>query len=262
VPLITVKSGAGRPRPGTQVGSSDGMTACFVQIPKLIVRVRFPSPAHRKGQAKPGILRAPGGHQRAVRFFSTRSLRVLQGFCSSLTYALHPLVFLGSPVPLGERSPKAGAGSITRGVSMSTFVLIHGGFCRGWVWAETAAALREDGHRVEVIDLPSCGAVAAELGDLQADIAAVRRTLDGIGAKVVLVAHSGGGMVLTEFADHPSVQHSVYLAALSGRRRGKLAAAVLGARSAMRGERATSRVVCGERCSHAGDCGGQVAEHA
>jgi pimeloyl-ACP methyl ester carboxylesterase len=38
--------------------------------------------------------------------------------------------------------------------------------------------------------------------------------VDGIGAEVVLVAHSGGGMVLTEFADHPSVQHSVYLAAL------------------------------------------------
>jgi pimeloyl-ACP methyl ester carboxylesterase len=74
--------------------------------------------------------------------------------------------------------------------------------------------LREDGHRVEVVDLPSSGAVAAELGDLQAEIAAVRRTVDGIGAEVVLVAHSGGGMVLTEFADHPSVQHSVYLAAL------------------------------------------------
>ena len=96
---------------------------------------------------------------------------------------------------------------------MPTFVLIHGGFCRGWVWAETTAALREDGHQVEVIDLPSSGTEAAELGDLQADIAAVRRTLDGIGAEIVLVGHSYGGMVLTEFGDHPSVQHGVYLAA-------------------------------------------------
>jgi hypothetical protein len=53
VPLTTVKSGAGRPRPGTQVGGSDVMTACFVQIPKLIVRVRFPSPAPLKAQLKP-----------------------------------------------------------------------------------------------------------------------------------------------------------------------------------------------------------------
>ena len=44
---------------------------------------------------------------------------------------------------------------------MPTFVLIHGGLCRGWVWDETAAALREDGHRVEVVDLPSSGTVVA-----------------------------------------------------------------------------------------------------
>jgi pimeloyl-ACP methyl ester carboxylesterase len=110
---------------------------------------------------------------------------------------------------------------------MSTFVLIHGGFCRGWVWAETAAALQEDGHRVEVVDLPSSGTVAAELGDLQADIATVRHTLDGIGAEVVLVGHSGGGMVLTELADHPAVQHSVYLAALWPQK-GQSAAEMLG----------------------------------
>jgi len=110
---------------------------------------------------------------------------------------------------------------------MSTFVLIHGGFCRGWVWAETAAALQEDGHRVQVVDLPSSGTAAAELGDLQADVAAVRRTLDGIGAEVVLVGHSGGGMVLAELADHPSVQHSVYLAALWPQK-GQSAAEMLG----------------------------------
>ena len=38
VSLTTVKSGAGRPSPGTQVGRSDVMTACSAQIPKLTVR--------------------------------------------------------------------------------------------------------------------------------------------------------------------------------------------------------------------------------
>jgi len=96
---------------------------------------------------------------------------------------------------------------------MACFLLIHGGFCRGWVWAETADALQEEGHRVEVIDLPSCGAEGDRLGDLAADVAAVRGALERIGVHVVLVAHSSSGVLLTEFADHPSVRHSVYLAA-------------------------------------------------
>lgn len=68
----------------------------------------------------------------------------------------------------------------------------------------------------------------ADLGDLQADIATVRRTLDRTGAEIVLVAHSSGGMVLTEFADHPSVQHSVYLAAFWPQRGQSLAGLVGG----------------------------------
>jgi hypothetical protein len=45
VPLTTVKDGTERPLAAIEVGSSDTMTARFVQIPKLIVRVRFSSPA-------------------------------------------------------------------------------------------------------------------------------------------------------------------------------------------------------------------------
>ena len=45
--------------------------------------------------------------------------------------------------------------------------------------------------------------------------------------EVVLVGHSGGGMMLTELADHPSVQHSVYLAALWPQK-GQSAAEMLG----------------------------------
>lgn len=64
---------------------------------------------------------------------------------------------------------------------MPTSVPIHGGFCRGWARAETAAALEADGRRGRVIDLPGSRTNVAELGELQADIAA--------------------GMRLTEFAD-------------------------------------------------------------
>ena len=97
---------------------------------------------------------------------------------------------------------------------MTTFLLLHGAFCNSWVWAETAAAMRADGHRVEVVDLPSSGPDAALLGDLQADVAVVHETLDRIGTDAVVVAHSGGGMTLSELSNDAHVQHSVYLAAL------------------------------------------------
>lgn len=97
---------------------------------------------------------------------------------------------------------------------MATFVLVHGAWCGGWVWRDVAAHLDKKGHRVEVIDqLPSGGPDPAVLADLQADAARVRQAVDALRGPVVLVGHSYGGMVITELADHPAVQHSVYIAA-------------------------------------------------
>jgi pimeloyl-ACP methyl ester carboxylesterase len=75
--------------------------------------------------------------------------------------------------------------------------------------------LEKAGHRVEVIEqLPSAGPDPAVLGDLAADVEVVKQAVEGVGEPVVLVGHSYGGMVITELADHPSVAHSVYLAAV------------------------------------------------
>lgn len=93
-------------------------------------------------------------------------------------------------------------------------LLLHGAFCRHWVWDETVRALRAVGHRAETIDLPSSGPTASSLGDLGSDIEATTAVLDRIDDDVVLVGHSGGGMVLTELAGHPHVLRSVYVAAL------------------------------------------------
>lgn len=97
---------------------------------------------------------------------------------------------------------------------MTTTLLLHGGFCRGRVWDDTAEALRATGRRAEALDLPSSGPTADGLGDLAADVAAVSTFLDGTDDDVVLVGHSGAGMVLTELGDDPRVQHSVYVAGL------------------------------------------------
>jgi pimeloyl-ACP methyl ester carboxylesterase len=97
---------------------------------------------------------------------------------------------------------------------MSTVVLLHGAFCRGWVWDDTARALRDAGHRVEVVDLPSSGPEAGDLCDLDSDVEAVAAALGGIDDAVVLAGHSGAGMVLTALGADPHVRHSVYVAAL------------------------------------------------
>ena len=97
---------------------------------------------------------------------------------------------------------------------MTNYVLVHGGFVGGWYWQEVADLMRSHGHRVEVIErLPSSGAEPTALGDLQADADLVRSVVAAVGAPVVLVGHSYGGMVITELADDPAVAHVVYLSA-------------------------------------------------
>jgi pimeloyl-ACP methyl ester carboxylesterase len=97
---------------------------------------------------------------------------------------------------------------------MTNFVLVHGGWVGGWYWSEVADRLRKAGHRVEVIEqLPSAGNDPTALGDLAADAEVVRQAVERVGAPVVLVGQSYGGMVITELADHPAVAHSVYVAA-------------------------------------------------
>lgn len=110
---------------------------------------------------------------------------------------------------------------------MADFLLVHGAFCRGWVWDDTASALAGRGHRTQAVDLPSSGPDPTALGGLQDDVDTVRRALDAVGTDVVLVGHSGGGLHLADLADHPAVRHSVYVAALRPRR-GQSAADLIG----------------------------------
>jgi pimeloyl-ACP methyl ester carboxylesterase len=97
---------------------------------------------------------------------------------------------------------------------MTSYVLVHGGVTTGWYWAAVAEILEQEGHHVEVPELPSTGTEKEALGDLQADVAATRQILENVMDPAVLVGHSYGGMIITEFAGHPNVRHSVYLAAL------------------------------------------------
>jgi pimeloyl-ACP methyl ester carboxylesterase len=102
----------------------------------------------------------------------------------------------------------------TEEFAMGEYLLVHGGLGVGWVWDDVAKRLKTAGHRVHVVDhLPSVGTDPASLGDLSADASHVRQTLDAIDKPIVLVGHSYSGMVITEFADHPKVRHTVYMTA-------------------------------------------------
>jgi pimeloyl-ACP methyl ester carboxylesterase len=95
------------------------------------------------------------------------------------------------------------------------YVLVHGGFCGGWVWDDVVDRLAKAGCGARVVDqLPSGGTDPALLGGLRDDTDHVRAMLETIDEPVVLVGHSYGGMVITELADHPKVGHSVYLTAV------------------------------------------------
>ncbi|MGW4984209.1 alpha/beta fold hydrolase [Streptomyces mirabilis] len=95
-----------------------------------------------------------------------------------------------------------------------TFLLVHGAWHRSTCWAPLQDELAATGWRSEAIDLPSAGEQrepSAGLYDDAEEIAARLRHMEG---PVVVVAHSYGGLPVTEVVgDHPDVARLVYLAA-------------------------------------------------
>ncbi|MBO1330055.1 alpha/beta fold hydrolase [Streptomyces sp. VRA16 Mangrove soil] len=94
-----------------------------------------------------------------------------------------------------------------------TAVLVHGAWHSPWCWHKVVDELAEHGIRSVLVDLPSCRGGAGP-ADLHADVAEIRRVLDGCAGDVILVAHSYGGIPATEAAaGHPVVRRLVYVAA-------------------------------------------------
>lgn len=88
---------------------------------------------------------------------------------------------------------------------MTTFVLVHGAWCGGWVWRDVADILRTAGHNVYTPTLSGMGErshlLTADI-DLQTHIQDVINVIEYERlSDVALVAHSYGGMVATGVAD-------------------------------------------------------------
>ncbi|MET8282218.1 alpha/beta hydrolase [Micromonospora sp. NPDC005174] len=91
---------------------------------------------------------------------------------------------------------------------LPTIVLVHGAFADSSSWNGVIAHLRRRGY-------PAI-AVANPLRGVQEDAAYARSVVDSIDGPVVMVAHSYGGLVITEAADGAAnVKALVYVASIS-----------------------------------------------
>jgi pimeloyl-ACP methyl ester carboxylesterase len=91
------------------------------------------------------------------------------------------------------------------GLSLSTFVLVHGGWLGGWVWKHVTPALCAAGHDVFTPTLTGLGErvhIATPDVGLETHIHDIVNLLQYEDLhRVVLVGHSYGGMVITGVAD-------------------------------------------------------------
>ena len=85
-------------------------------------------------------------------------------------------------------------------------VLVHGALVDGSGWRAVYDHLLKSGIPVSVVNQP--------VTSREADLAAVRHTLDLQSGPVVLVGHSYGGSLITELGVDPRVKALVYVAAL------------------------------------------------
>ena len=86
-----------------------------------------------------------------------------------------------------------------------TAVLVHGAFADGSSWGKVIPILEKAGLNVVAVQNP--------LDSLENDVAATKRAIRDAEGPVVLVAHSWGGVVITEAGIDDKVRSLVYVAA-------------------------------------------------
>lgn len=90
-------------------------------------------------------------------------------------------------------------------VPVKNVVLVHGLYADGSSWGKVIPLLQAQGLHVTAVQNPTTS--------FQDDVAAVRRALAQQDGPTLLVAHSYGGMVITEAGADPKVTGLVYIAA-------------------------------------------------
>lgn len=98
-----------------------------------------------------------------------------------------------------------GEASAAPASAVHNVVLIHGLYADGSSWSDVITNLQSAGMRAT--------AVQTTLRSFEDDVALTRLVLDKQDGPTVLVAHSFGGMILSECGLHPNVSSLVYVAA-------------------------------------------------
>lgn len=93
----------------------------------------------------------------------------------------------------------------SRGVT--NIVLVHGAWADGSSWSKVIPLLEAKGLQVVAVQLP--------LTSLADDVATVQRAIALVDGPLLLVAHSYGGVVITQAGNDPKVAGLVYVAAFA-----------------------------------------------
>lgn len=95
--------------------------------------------------------------------------------------------------------------------SKPRLILVHGAWVGPWEFDPLLAVLRERGWEAEAPALPSVGST----GGIADDAAVITAAIDASAEPVVLVAHSYGGVPVTEAGGHDKVERIIYVTALA-----------------------------------------------
>ena len=99
-----------------------------------------------------------------------------------------------------------------------TFILIHGSWHSAWNWHKVTPLLEKAGHTVYAIDLPGMGRDKTPIENVKfnSTIQILCRLIDSIPGKVILVAHSKNGIMISQLAElrPDKVEKLIYIAAV------------------------------------------------